>query len=90
MKRLILPTLILSLSAPVAAANWTDDWFASSTSSGASSYKNQQRGFYSAGSYSARFNVSNDPLLTISPPRVSAGCGGVDLFLGGMSMLDPD
>lgn len=90
MKRLILPTLMLSLSAPAASANWTDDWFASSTSSGASSYKNQQRGFYSAGSYSARFNVSNDPLLTISPPRVSAGCGGVDLFLGGMSMLDPD
>lgn len=91
MKKLILPGLVLALCAPpTAIADWTDDWFASSTSSGASSYKNQQRGFYSAGSYSARFNASTDPLLTISPPRVSAGCGGVDVFLGGMTMLDPD
>ncbi len=90
MKTLAPLIVIFLLTSPIASADWTDDWFASSTSSGASSYKNQQRGFYSAGSYSARLNVSNDPLLSISPPRISAGCGGVDVFLGGMTMLDPD
>lgn len=91
MKRaLFLSAICLNLTTPLAHADWTDDWFASSTSSGASSYKNQQRGFYSAGSYSARLNVSTDPLVTIAPPRIEAGCGGVDLFLGGVSMLDAD
>jgi len=34
--------------------------------------------------------MTNDYLFTMSPPRVQAGCGGIDLFAGGISFLDPE
>lgn len=73
-----------------AHAGWVDDWFSNATIDGASSYNNQQRGFYSAGGFRARLNTTNDYLITASLPRIKSGCGGVDLFLGGVSFLDED
>src|SRR3546814_8144056 len=39
---------------------------------------------------SGRVDVHNDYLMSLSLPKVKAGCGGIDMFLGGMSFLDPD
>jgi len=71
-------------------AGWVDDWFSSASIDGSSSYNNQRRGFYSAGGFRARTNTSNDYLVTASSPKLKSGCGGVDLFLGGISFLDSD
>lgn len=53
-------------------------------------YQNQQRGFYSAGGFSGRYRMTNDFLVTASPPRLEVGCGGIDLFGGGFTYLDPE
>jgi len=90
----MLKTLALTITSLMFAstvhAGWTKDWFDSSTKSGAGSFQGQQRGYYSGGHFSGRFTMSNDPLLTISMPRIRAGCGGIDIFLGGLSYLDSD
>lgn len=82
--------LMASWSQPAQAQDWVEDWFDQSTSSGPSSLHTQQRGYYNAGSYSARWRMSNDYLLTVQPPRVQAGCGGIDLFGGAFSYLDTE
>lgn len=72
------------------AGDWVDDWFDQSTSSGPGSYQSQQRGFYSAGQFTARRRMTNDYLVTASPPRIEIGCGGIDLFGGAFSYLDAE
>ncbi len=73
-----------------ANAGWVDDWFDNAVVNGSSSYENQQRGFYSAGGFSGRINTTVDYPITVALPKLNSGCGGVDLFLGGMSFLDED
>jgi conjugative transfer pilus assembly protein TraH len=72
----------------ICSAGWVDDWFSNASVTGPSSYNNQQRGFYSAGGFQARINNTNDYLVTASLPKLKSGCGGVDLFMGGISFLD--
>lgn len=71
-------------------ADWVGEWFDQSTSVSGGGYSNQQRGFYSAGGFSGRYRMSNDYLVTASPPRLEVGCGGIDIFGGGVSYLDPE
>jgi len=71
-------------------AGWTDDWFSSAVVTGPGSYNNQQRGFYTAGSFQGRLTTATDHPITVTLPKLKSGCGGVDLFLGGMSFLDED
>jgi len=82
-------TIALFVSS-VAYAGWTDDWFNNAVVTGSSSYENQQRGFYSAGGFQGRLNTAVDYPITVTLPKLKSGCGGVDLFLGGMSFLDAD
>ena len=83
--------LALLLSAtPVMAAGWVDDWLTQTTSTSSTYFEGQKRGYYSAGSYSARWPVNNDYLVTVQTPKLGGGCGGVDLFGGGVSFLNFD
>ncbi len=89
MNKLIL--LIFIVSAQMSPAeDWIADWFDSSISSGAEHYESQKRGFYSLGSYQARMDTSSDYLVSTSLPRIRSGCGGIDLFAGGLSFLDEE
>lgn len=90
---LIAPLWILALqmmTTPALAAGWVDDWLTQTTSTSATYFEGQKRGYYSAGSYSARWPVNNDYLVTVQTPKLGGGCGGVDLFAGGMSFLNFD
>ncbi len=71
-------------------AGWIDDWVDQKVYSGPSYIKGQQRGYYSGGSFSARWPVKKDYLLTVQPPRIKAGCGGLDIFTGGISFMNFD
>lgn len=73
-----------------ANAGWADDWFANAQFDSPSSYDGQKRRYYSVGSFRARWDVSNDYLFSVQTPRIKMGCGGLDVFLGGASMLDFD
>ena len=82
--------LVIALTQAAQAEDWIKDWFDSSISSGDEHYESQKRGFYSLGSYRARMNTSNDYLLSANLPRIRSGCGGIDLFAGGLSFLDEE
>lgn len=88
-KSIITLCLIFSCSESF-ADSWADKWFDSATYSEGSSFKTQQRGYVSGGSFSGRLNLSNDYLMSVQSPSISAGCGGIDGFLGGISFLDED
>lgn len=50
-------------------------------------YQSQVRNVYTLGGIRVRFNRSSVQLFSITPPSFSAGCGGIDAFLGGMSFI---
>lgn len=81
--------LALMFSAP-AHAQWVDDWFASSTTTAPGYFQGQQRGYMSFGGFQGRWRMGNDYLVSATPPRLKLSCGGLDVFGGGMSFLDPE
>lgn len=86
----VLLGLLFAGASPAQNADWVDGWFASSTSTSAHGYQSQQRGYYTLGSFQGRWRMNNDYLVSATPPRVNVGCGGVDLFGGAFSYLDPE
>lgn len=55
-----------------------------------SSYKGQAANYYNGGSLSARTPIVSAQLMSINLPDVSAGCGGIDAFMGGFSHISSD
>ncbi|MBP9691876.1 MAG: conjugal transfer protein TraH [Alphaproteobacteria bacterium] len=53
-------------------------------------YQDQTGGFYTGGSVFARSKVNNADLLSIQMPDYRAGCGGIDLYTGGLSFISMD
>jgi conjugative transfer pilus assembly protein TraH len=93
--RIRLPLAVLSLAAactatPAAAQSWAEHWFDNVTYTSPGSFEDQARGYVTAGGFSGRVDVHNDYLMSLTLPKVRAGCGGIDMFLGGMSFLDPE
>lgn len=76
--------------APALAQGWAESWFDNVTYTSPGSFEDQTRGYVTAGGMSGRVDVHNDYLMSLTLPKVKAGCGGIDMFLGGMSFLDPD
>ncbi|MBU0665278.1 MAG: conjugal transfer protein TraH [Proteobacteria bacterium] len=90
MKKMIL-ALFVSLLCPISAqAGWVDDWLQQSNTTQSGYFEGQQRGYYSAGSFSGRWKSTADYPVTIEPPRMKSGCGGIDVFMGGFSFMDSD
>ena len=84
---LVASTVLLLLPLQLNAA-WVDDWLQQKTTTAPNYLQGQQRGYYSAGSFSARWpNTATYP-ITVESPRVKGGCGGIDLFMGGFSFMD--
>ena len=73
-----------------ASRSWLEDWVYSKTTTTSGNYYGQSRGYFTAGSFSARWPMSNEQLIDFQPPRIASGCGGIDLFGGGLSFLDSD
>jgi conjugative transfer pilus assembly protein TraH len=86
-----IAALGLFAAAPAAQAQgWAESWFDNVTYTSPGSFEDQTRGYLTAGGMSGRVDVHNDYLMSLTLPKVKAGCGGIDMFLGGMSFLDPD
>ncbi len=69
-------------------AGFIDDWLSQKTQSGPDYFEGQKRGYFSGGSFSARWKQSNDFIASFDPPRLQFGCGGIDAFMGGFSFLN--
>jgi len=57
-------------------------------SSGTSFYNGQERGYWTAGSFSARVPVDMVYPVGFAPPSLKMGCGGIDFFGGGVSLMN--
>ncbi|MFT4057415.1 MAG: conjugal transfer protein TraH [Novosphingobium sp.] len=94
LRRLSLALTILvaacGASAPARAQGWAETWFDNVTYTSPGSFEDQTRGYVTAGGMSGRVDVHDDYLMSLTLPKVKAGCGGIDMFLGGMSFLDPE
>ena len=53
-------------------------------------HKDQSGGYYTGGGVSVRNRVKNEQLATINLPGINAGCGGIDMFMGGFSHISKD
>lgn len=51
-------------------------------------YQDQTGGFYTGGSVFSRSKVNNAELFSLQMPHYRAGCGGIDLFMGGFSFIN--
>ena len=54
----------------------------------AGAYKGQEGGFYTGGSIYSRNPTREYQLFNVQMPSISAGCGGIDVFTGGMGFID--
>ena len=84
---IIMATFMLAGNA---SAAWVDDWLDQKTTTSPNHFSGQQRGYYSGGSFNARWPSSADYPVTIEMPRVKSGCGGIDVFMGGFSFMNSD
>lgn len=82
------------LEHPISAKGISKDLMAFFKSAGmasnvttAGSYQDQAAGFYTGGSLVARNAVRNAQLATVQTPGFRAGCGGIDLWMGGFSHI---
>jgi conjugative transfer pilus assembly protein TraH len=99
-RRLISLILILTLAispALPALASLNDDienmfrkWGFKATSNDPGAYTAQTRGFITGGSLNLRANYEPINLFSINPPRINAGCGGIDLYFGGINFVNKD
>lgn len=84
-------TIILTTSPlPGWSAGWVDDWVDQKVETSPGYFEGQKRGYYTGGGFSARWNLQNDYIWSVTPPRLKTGCGGIDAFMGGFSFMDPD
>lgn len=42
------------------------------------------------GNATVRYNLSREPIVAFSPPSMRAGCGGIDFYAGGFSVINGD
>jgi len=80
--------LAFMVTSTMARAEWIDDWFDEATYTGPTSFTGQKRGYATGGNLSLRWSPHNDYPVSVSLPRIKAGCGGIDVFMGGMSFAN--
>ncbi len=51
------------------------------------SYRDQAAGYYSGGGLSMRMRSHHIQPFTVTPPHLKMGCGGIDMYLGSLSMV---
>ena len=69
-------------------AGWVDDWVSQESGSGPSYIQGQERGYYSGGNFSARWQDQTTFPITTTLPHIKSGCGGIDVFMGGFSFMN--
>lgn len=74
------------------SADWVTDFVdrATVTTTQANYYEGNGRNFATLGGGSIRWASRNDYPVSITPPRLGGGCGGIDAYLGGVSFLDEE
>lgn len=82
--------ILLMFNGQPAKADWFDDLTSGIQTNSPAAWEGQKRGYFTGGGFSLRTQTSREPLLNIQPPRINAGCGGIDVFWGSFSYLNPE
>ena len=93
MKKIYTAIIAIGFScilAQTAKAGWVDDWVSEKSGSSPSYIQGQERGYYSGGNFSMRWQDGTTYPITTTLPHIKSGCGGIDVFLGGFSFMDSD
>jgi len=53
-------------------------------------FKGQSANYYSGGNLFVRSPIRDAQLVSVQMPEVAAGCGGIDMFMGGFSHINSD
>jgi conjugative transfer pilus assembly protein TraH len=89
--KIMTATIALFFFLPaIAPAAWVDDWLQQKTTTSPNYFSGQQRGYYSGGSFNARWPNTTSYPVTVEMPRIKSGCGGIDVFTGGFSFMNTD
>lgn len=87
----VLAVSFVFLSSTIARADWVNDWIQQKTSVSPDYFQGQKRGYMTGGSFSARWSGTNTwSPVTLSPPSIKVGCGGINLFGGGFGFVNPE
>ncbi|MCL6746919.1 conjugal transfer pilus assembly protein TraH [Kosakonia sp. R1.Fl] len=70
--------------------NFFNDMSYASNTTTAKVWQGQAARYVSGGSFYARTGNKNIQLVSISLPSINAGCGGIDVYLGGFSFINSD
>ncbi|QYE37287.1 conjugal transfer protein TraH (plasmid) [Polymorphobacter sp. PAMC 29334] len=86
----LYPLATTAARADVAGAmdGYFNDMGAAANVTGPSAYQGQEAGYYSGGNVWTRFPQKNVSLANIQLPKVTAGCGGIDVFAGSFSFIN--
>ena len=94
MKRLFTLSAVLTvlILPALCSADWVDSWFSNAiaTGTGPGMIKGSARNYYGLGYGSIRWQTGVDYPISIGLPSVRFGCGGVDIFLGSMDLMNFD
>jgi len=71
-------------------ADWVETWLDSAVIQGPSSVEGATRHYYSLGGAYLRWKTGDLRPFSVTPPRISLGCGGIDVFWGSFSVMDFD
>lgn len=90
--KLVVLMMLVAFTAPSpATAGFLSDWIDQQSATSAGSFQGQKRGYFHGGSYSARWKQSGTTFpVSVQMPKFKGGCGGIDMFFGGMSFMDFD
>ncbi len=69
---------------------WQDMGGSYSNGTDAGGYQLQGAGYYTGGSFVARSKVVSVNPISITPPGIRAGCGGIDIYTGAFSHINTD
>lgn len=67
-----------------------DSFNSSSSTSSAEIYNTQRAGYATGGGLTMRNRLYNSKIGTVTMPKIDAGCGGIDIFMGGFSFINSD
>ena len=98
-KSLVWALIIYFFSASLANATLggaVDGWFAQQDYSNvtpAGSFQTQSGRMFTGGGISTRSHVQSfslNDIVTVQAPKISTGCGGIDMYTGGFTFIDKD
>lgn len=91
MKKIVLSSLLLIISAQAGSMQSFLDDSINSVVENPGYYESQTRGLYSFGSGKAKFNnMGSFSPFNVEAPNFGMGCGGIDATFGGFSYLNAD